>query len=131
MIARKPTHRVEVEVEAEVVKNAINVGRSATSLAPAPIPPVLEALATVAVTVVVAVVVVETTTLLAVVAAVVKRPGMIVHNFIIINSRTHTTLLTATLAAVSDTFLATVYKAPSVTTVLASYELHPRSLNCY
>ena len=129
MIARKPTHRVEVEVEAEVVKNAINVGRSATSLAPAPIPPVLEALATVAVTVVVGVV--ETTTLLAVVAAVVKRPGMIVHNFIIINSRTHTTLLTATLAAVSDTFLATVYKAPSVTTVLASYELHPRSLNCY
>lgn len=116
-------------MEAEVVKNAINVGRSATSLAPAPIPPVLEALATVAVTVVVGVV--ETTTLLAVVAAVVKRPGMIVHNFIIINSRTHTTLLTATLAAVSDTFLATVYKAPSVTTVLASYELHPRSLNCY
>jgi len=125
VIARKPTHRVEAEAEA--VKNAINVGRSATSLVPAPIPPVLEALATIVVTVVVVVVVVvETTALLVVVAVVVvKRPGMIDHNFIIINSRTHTTWLTATLAAVSDTFLATVYKVPSVITVPASYELHP------
>jgi len=78
VIAHKPTHRVEVEAEAEAVKNAINAGRSATSLVPAPNPPVLEALTTVVVTVAV----VETTAaLLVVVVVVVRRPGIIDHQF--------------------------------------------------
>jgi len=61
---------------------------------------------------------VETTTLLE-----VERPGMIYHRFLI-NSGTHLNWSIATLAVVLDTFLATVYKVPSVTTVLDSCELH-------
>jgi len=101
--ARKPPHphRVEVEVEAEVVKNATNAGKSVTSLVPAPTPPALEVPTVVVVAVVVTA---EATALLGVgVVVVVPKP--------------------ATLAVVSDTFLATVYKVPSVTTVLASVTL--------
>ena len=77
MIAHKPTRRAEVEVEAEVVKNATNAGRSATSLVPAPILPVLE------VATVVATAAVETTALLVVEVEVevVQRPGMIDHYY--------------------------------------------------
>jgi hypothetical protein len=104
-----PTHR------AEVAKNATSAGRSATSLVPAPNPPVLEEALTPVVTVA------EATTLLVV---VVEKPGMIDHQFIIINSRTHITRLIATLVVVLGTFLAIVDRVPSVTTVLDSYELH-------
>ena len=123
MIAHKPTHREEAAVKSAT--SAVNLD---TSLAPAPSQRVLgvatvtatvAVAAAAAVVVVVAAVAAETTTLSEV---GVEKPGMIDHLFFIINSRTHM-IHTATLAVVLGTFLATVSRVPSVTTVLDSYEL--------
>lgn len=108
-IARKPATR-----QLEATRNATNAARLATSLVPAPNPPALEALTSV-------VPATEATMLLEV---VVKKPGMMDHQFFTIKPGTHTTRLIAILAVALGTFLVTVGKVPSVTTVLDWYGLH-------
>jgi len=120
VIVHKPT---PPPLLAEAVKNATSAGRSATSLVPAPnqrvvVMEVVEVMEVTAITAAV----VETTALSEVeVEAEVeaRRLGMADHQTFRVLGLT--IWLLATLAVVLDIFLATVYRAPSVTTVLDSY----------